>query len=172
MNDDQQFDESEPHSYLRSLRSPLRLRLRWRLVDLLGRLSRNGRSYMMGEDTTCTVHCLCGEEVWASEGRISWCKKCGRGFQTSFTLRNYSRRLRPRPADIQAMIEERERNKALLIQEYANRPAPDYLRKVNIALGLPPDYPRSLGDHPGLHHANEELEKVREALQARLEGKW
>jgi hypothetical protein len=65
------------------------------LLLLLGRITRQTYTNTSGEDDTCGVTCVCGNELWCHEGAIAWCKTCGRGYRTVFAVRQYPAWSRP-----------------------------------------------------------------------------
>ncbi len=91
---------------------PWLLRLRWLLLTGLEWLWRRDHGDSSSEDTTCGLICRCGRSLWIGEGTISWCKGCGRGYQTRLTIRQYPAGLRPTVRSLRAALRENERSLA------------------------------------------------------------
>ena len=59
-------------------------------------MGRNGRYkrvvrqflYINYEDSTCEVACYCGDFLWVTSSKITWCK-CGRGFKSEFKVHSF-----------------------------------------------------------------------------------
>lgn len=59
------------------------------LLFVFGTMRWARYSYISFEDTTCNVHCYCGDDVFINSEWITWCSTCGRGYSTLFEVIQY-----------------------------------------------------------------------------------
>jgi len=64
------------------------------LLSIFGTIRWAKYSYSTHEDTTCTVKCFCGEEIFINDAWITWCSICGKGYSTLFEVIQYPSWLR------------------------------------------------------------------------------
>ena len=143
-------------SAIPAYRSPLLLRLRRAFLVGLAWAWKRDYPYSSGEDTACEVSCACGERIDITDGFITWCQKCGRGYETTFSIRQYPARFRPDVATFDALIRQADARRDGYIKNEAAR-------------GMHPD---SSGGYWFVKAITDDIANYKRLRDARARGQW